>query len=361
MKKFIYTILMAMVFLSHASLASNHDKNLFQSEISVKDRSQQQWDIGVKKALINTLIKVSGNSKINTLPEIKQLPPLSSLIQSFSYQRKSIYGKLNQLHIIVNFDQLEIKKLLKNFHQPIWLNQRPTTLVWLAKQNDDNNTEIISNDTQDETIAMLDSTADRRGISVKLPNVDLDDISKISGNDVWKFNTSIINEASQRYGTESYLAVRTHFDEDQYWHATCLWVADGVNLQWTLTDKDFPDLLANIVNRLADEMAAQFVSNDHGSHNNQLLIRVTGVSGIDDYTKVVNYLHKLPQVKDVDVNGIEAGAAILAINYRGDENTLTTAIKNAIGHQLQPIDENESPNHDAVALVYKWLETTNQT
>lgn len=361
MKKFTYLILMAMVFINHASLANNPAQSLFQSEISVKDRSQREWNAGIKKALINTLIKVSGNSKIESLPELKQLPHLSSLIQSFSYRRKSIYGKLNQLHIVVNFDQLEIKKLLKNIHQPLWSNQRPATLIWLARQNNNSNPEIISKDSQDETMIMLNSTADRRGISVKLPNVDLDDISKISGNDVWKFNTSIINEASKRYGTESYLAVRTYFDDDQYWHATCLWVADGINLQWTLTDKDFQDLVANVINRLADEMAAQFVSNDHGNQNNQLLIRVIGLSGIDDYSKVINYLHKLPQVKDIDVSGIEAGAAVLAINYRGDEQNLTNAIKNAIDHQLQPVDDIELLNNDDVAFIYKWLEKTNQT
>lgn len=337
------------------------DVDLYSAQVMVKDRSTKSWQYGVKKALDEVLIKVSGNAKINDLPEVIQYhPSLKNLVQSYSYQKKSLYANENQLFLQVRFDAADIQLMLDATHQKVWRKQRPTTLIWLTMPNANGQPEILAKDQHPQYVSILEGAASQRGMPIALPSMDLNDISSISARDVAQMNVPLMNEASRRYSVDGFLLIKVTFNADQYWHAQCRWVEGSAQASWEIQDTSLAGVLASVIDRMTDEMVAHYDSLESDLLNQTSYVRVVGVDGVDDYTKVIDYLKKLAIVTGVELDSIEQHAVMLSVGYRGTEQSLVDAIAHATGNRLVQVDvsllASDSGVNDPVKLVYRWLE-----
>lgn len=337
------------------------DVDLYSAQVMVKDRSTKSWQYGVKKALDEVLIKVSGNAKINDMPEVIQYhPSLKNLVQSYSYQKKSLYANENQLFLQVRFDAADIQLMLDATHQKVWRKQRPTTLIWLTMPNANGQPEILAKDQHPQYVSILEGAASQRGMPIALPSMDLNDISSISARDVAQMNVPLMNEASRRYSVDGFLLIKVTFNADQYWHAQCRWVEGSAQASWEIQDTSLAGVLASVIDRMTDEMVAHYDSLESDLLNQTSYVRVVGVDGVDDYTKVIDYLKKLAIVTGVELDSIEQHAVMLSVGYRGTEQSLVDAIAHATGNRLVQVDvsllASDSGVNDPVKLVYRWLE-----
>ena len=127
----------------------------------------------------------------------------------------------------------------------IWGQERPSVLVWLAHEANDNR-RLVGFEERPDFISMLDKTASSRGISLLFPLLDLEDSSQMSVSDVWGGFKEPIFNASNRYQSDVILTGRliqtlptlwetqwTAFMNDQEMH----WVTQGELADIVLEDR----------------------------------------------------------------------------------------------------------------------------
>jgi len=139
--KFIFTVrnlfILLCVFASQVS-AAQFD-NPYQGNIAVQNQSENDLKT---LALEQVLIKVSGNANIVSLPESESiLKNKNRSLSQFGYKTIN-----NRRYFSAVFDKYKINDALKEMQQPIWGDTRPTTLVWLVK-NDGARRKFVSEDT----------------------------------------------------------------------------------------------------------------------------------------------------------------------------------------------------------------------
>ena len=104
--------------------------DLYRVNVAVEDQSEESRKLGVQQAFQQLLIKVSG------YPEVLENPTLLDAsknalryMQGFSYQQDGIDG---QTYLQTWFSKALLVPLLRRAHAPIWGENRPLFLTWLA-------------------------------------------------------------------------------------------------------------------------------------------------------------------------------------------------------------------------------------
>jgi len=116
----------------------------------------------------------------------------------------------------VRFNQKAVNDLLKNAQIPIWGKIRPKTLIWFS-QEVKGKRYLQSQHDQPGIYNIFKQQADKRGISLSFPFMDLQDQSSISTTDIWgNFNDAILL-ASRRYQAQSTLTSRLFKEPSGLW------------------------------------------------------------------------------------------------------------------------------------------------
>src|SRR5690606_10007099 len=127
-------------------------------------------------------------------------------------------------------DHAAINALLRSHHLPVWGSIRPATLLWLAVEEHGRRRLVSANDT--ETVAAtVVAVAERRGLPVHFPLLDLQDLRRIQPSDVWGDFRDVIESASARYNAQVILSGALARDGDDYRARFTLYL-DGNALRW---------------------------------------------------------------------------------------------------------------------------------
>ncbi|MCB1827952.1 MAG: DUF2066 domain-containing protein [Coxiellaceae bacterium] len=347
-------ILFALLSLITSAAMATDTPDLYQACVVVKSRSKPAWRVGVRKALADVMVKVSGQM-INTADNASlSQAELNSMVQRFSYQSKKQENDTEQLIMSVRFDPHAVNKILSDRKIAVWNTERPVTLLWLAVAPQDERAEIVTRDQNPQIMTIIDETTEKRGLPMAVPMMDLTDISRVTLHDVWNFNTTMVQDATKRYQAPAFMMTKVTFGDDKLWHLRSLWVMKEQQCQWELSHENLMSVLSANIDRLADEMWSIAVAQKQMASKEQQILRIIGVNGIDEFTKVVDYLKELAPVKSVAVQQIESDSVVVALSYGGDLPALTDAIISAHDHCFHQVECAKDNADAAVAMVFEW-------
>lgn len=333
--KYIRLLILALLPLC---LAAKNVGHFYIGSQQVADHTQATRDLGIQAAFTEVLIRVSGNEQVTTIPEIQ-----SEISNAKSYmQRYGYHGK----QLRVEFDSTAVNHLLKNAQQPIWTKERPLTIVWLAHAGLDDEPSVISSSSTSQLLDVLNTLSAKRGLPIIFPTMDLQDLSYLSAETVWALDQDAIKKASKRYDAQNHLVIRMEPYLGQ-WRASCLYLLDDQVLSWQVRDEDEVKLLGQVFNRMAEELLAQFVSQQGLFSAQHLYLHVLDVNDLDDYAKVVDYVRSLVPVKNVEVVQINGNDLLLDVTANTDSPGLIRSIKLAHGHKLKMLDYSDT-------LRFRW-------
>ena len=206
-------------------------------------------------ALQLVLIRVTGSDDEEHLVELAGIFPNPT-----RYVLRYRSGQDDTLEI--SFDGNAIEKLLRQTRHTIWGDDRPLTLILLAVDWGDGNREIIGSESGQQSPDVTRSidrhrllrervleTAQRRGIPVVFPLLDIEDQQNIRFSDIWGGFEEPLIDASRRYGASSILVGRVRPGGSQENRWTYIFGED--QLQWT----GGPEVA---ISQVADELAAHF-------------------------------------------------------------------------------------------------------
>jgi uncharacterized protein len=304
---------------------------LYEAEVPVTDQSTESHKKGLSSALLEVLIKLTGDRQIQDRPvtaELLRAP--EQYVQQYKYQNKAVIedGQLSlqqQLYLWVKFNESALDRALRDYAVPVWGRVRPSTLVWLVVQEGQNRQFVGLEDAEGFT-SKLTSRAQTRGITLRHPLLDAQDTNLLKEADVWGGFVEPIKQASERYGADVILTgsmENTGAGWQTHWTAI---MQDEVS-SWSASGEEPALVLNEGIDRLVDTLATRYIQTTPGSQEAGIEIVVNDVNDFEQYSKVLKYLRTLNSVTAVDVKTVEPGSVTFSLTSTGSEVAVQRSIE----------------------------------
>lgn len=337
-------------------------EDLYEAQVPVATQGEAERGRALVTAFEAVLVKVTGRRDAAAAPEIR-----AALRQPMAYVQQYLYRPLpaappdadpqappyTQL-MRVRFDAQAINRLVQRAGVPLWGRVRPTTLMWVAVE-DGGERYLLGADGHEDLRALLEGEAQRRGLPVLLPLLDLEDRRALFFTDVWGNFGDAVLKASARYQVAAVAVGRLLREPDGRWSARWSLYHEGAAEHWSVPGADRAQAVAGGVDGAADTLGARYaraVSPDGGQFAD---LAVTGVTGLADYGRTMAYLRGLDQVRELQVLGVEGDSVLFRVRIGGDAEGLTRTI--AFGTTLAPAPAMpaRTDGADVPALSYRLL------
>ena len=331
---------MLLVFCNYA-FAGN---SLYAAKVSVADRSDSEWHKGVAEALKSVLVKVSGNSGINTLPKVnEQAAEDNEIVEQFSYGESE--GKLL---LNVSFDLERVNNILTSSGQLIWGGDRASTLVWFV--NDKGENTIFLTD-QDQHSNIFKEVATQWGIDVYLPLNDLS-YNELLQMDINAPSFSVLlRKFSTKYGVDQVLFGKKDPQNSNlfYWKL----IADDAEYSWSYEGKDFDDNVRSALGHLVQDMVSRSAVYLESSLESNIRFGVNNVTSLESYQQLVNFLKSNPIVSKFSVSKVEKDIVIFDISAKGGALALGDFLQR---NESTIVSDNDPDSYADLDMVYKWID-----
>lgn len=308
-------MLLIVSLLPAVGLAEQVD-NLYQGRELVASQSQRDLLKATSQGLRTVLIRVSGHSSVvdNAGAKAAVQKPKPFLNQ-YSYERIRD-PETNQEHLFVSldFDQDLVDQLLRREGLPLWPSNRPAVLVWMVMA-DSEGRHFVSADSDPALIAALRAQAERRGLAIKLPLLDLEDNIAIRPDELWQLNPWSAKRAAQRYDADSLLIGRVSKLSNGLLLGNWLFDADGAKWRFDGSMADDQQYMAEVVDQVADQLSKKYAIVPVKMAEDGVVIRISGINDFKDYTRALQYLEGLVAVRHavpMTVDGDEMLVRLLA-------------------------------------------------
>ncbi len=302
--------------------------DLYIAEVLVNDESAPQLRLGSRAGLLQVLVRVSGHIRIEDHPVIRTaMHRPSDYYYQYSYESsehklfvdgKEVPAKLLRLH----FEPSAIARLLRDANLPVWGSNRPGVLFWIVTSNDTDRRILTETDTG-EILRGLVAQADRRGLPVIFPILDLEDKATISAAEVWGSFLDRIERASQRYDPDGVVTARIQ-EKSGRWSAKWSFLLGG---EWRSIESvafSASDLAHELVDLVVDELAARYALD---SSRETVALTIEGVSSLEDYAAVTDYLEKLTPVLNSSIVALHKDVVQFELKIEGQTIQLIEIIE----------------------------------
>lgn len=323
-------------------------QTLYQGVLPVSSQAATLRNQLANDALAQVLVKVSGNNTVLNNPTIRaQLGSAMSLMQEFGYVGAARAGSAKPWLLQVNFDPEGINKLLRDAGQPIWGQNRPLLMVWLDYEVSGHPASIIGADAGSDVSVMLKQEADRRGLPVVFPAMDVTDIGQVSVNDITTMALPKLMNAASRYTRDGMLIGRIQQTASGY-NTQWKLVVGSDQWGWNITGNNLTDTLAAMADHVADALAGRYATVITNTVQSEFTLKIVNVAEADDFVQVMNYIKHLTPVSDVELVQITGNELILKVSLRGSYESFAKAL--SVGQKMTPVATTGTPSD----RVYQW-------
>ncbi|WP_267983423.1 DUF2066 domain-containing protein [Flocculibacter collagenilyticus] len=200
---------------------------LYDAKVPIKSQARDARRVAYQDALKQVLVKLSGDYSVLELPEIKsEIKNVTDYLLKFQFKQDD-----NQQMLYAEFEVDKVNRLLLKAGANLWGTRRPLAVIWLAIEEGEQRL-TVSEDSFPILVKQLKSGAERRGLPVTIPLMDLTDISTVTITDIWGRFYEPLQQASERYGAESIVSARMYPAKDENARGS-QWT-----LEWTIYQQD---------------------------------------------------------------------------------------------------------------------------
>lgn len=324
---------------------------LYQATAVVSDESASKRNLAIKQALKKVLIKLTGDRNIANSSNINPLfERPERFVQQFRYQQADPDSRQDPeqmpvKELWVQFDEAILNDALRNYGIAIWGRERPSILVWLAHEANDNR-RLVGFEERPDFISMLDNTASSRGVSLLFPLLDLEDSSQMSVSDVWGGFKEPIFNASNRYQSDVILTGRLIQTLPTLWETQWTAFMNNQEMHW-VTQGELADIvLEEGVDELVDRIAAEY-ANTASFRTEVIELTISEINDLDGYAKTLFYLESIQAVSEVQVKHVSANEVIFEIISHAGVDAFNQTI--ALGKTLELLSNSEQLKYRLIA------------
>jgi len=316
----VYRLLISAIsFIFCFSVSAVEVTDLYQDILKVDDKSRDTRLAASRKALLNVLVKVSGDESAdqNKLAQ-KRTKNISDYMLKFEYDEKAN----GQLNLVVKFEARKINELIKELNLPLWGVQRPLVAIWLGIE-DNWRRELVTQESYPQLEQLIYDKAGRRGLPVVVPLLDLQDRRLVGIPEVWGNFSEPVEEASRRYSAERSITARMYQEPDSE-----TWILD-----WRFTNDDLFDsnrlegdkqqIVGQMIDSLALGLANEYAI-DPNAYYEQAAARLTlkGTQSFVDIELAKRRLQSLSVVTQATIMRKTAEFVEFKLNHTGSVGDL---------------------------------------
>lgn len=319
---FALAALTALSWMIAPSASAVPVDELYDARVPVADQSDAERERALREALAQVIRRVTGDRTVHAWADTTPLlNRAGQLVLRYGYESvPDADGNEPALILTARFDGRSLERALLEAGLPVWGSDRPMHLLWIALAGPAGGELLGQEDAADQLAPLLAAARDR-GLPVMLPLLDLEDRAQLRPEDLRDARTDRILTASARYGAGQIVTAwleRAGGIWAGYW---TLLDATGPVDAWTVRDTDLARVLDEGLQMLADRQAARLAV--RGLTAAQIVpMRVDGVTGLDDYARVMAHLSSLNAAQAVDLIEAEGDSLLLRLRVRGTADVL---------------------------------------
>lgn len=321
---------------------------LYSAEVAVAEQTAEERNQAIERAFAKVLVKVTGNPSIVSRPGLgtvmRQAP---RYVQQYRYRLAPAAGSATEQEqrlLWVQFDGAGVQRLLRDNGLPVWGENRPLVLVWLAAESGGKR-RLVLPDSIPELTGAVQLHADERGIPLLFPLMDLEDQNSLQASDLWGGFSGSIEQASERYRPDLILVGRVSLLSRGRWRARWSLYQDGEAIDWQADGEGPEAVAAQGISRVADRLADRYAPGASETGMSEALIAIAAVHTMADHVAALRYLRSQSAVEAIETVAVEPDAATFRLRYRGALSTLERELE--LGGLLRPDrDAAPLPLHD---------------
>lgn len=311
--------------------------DLYEVVEEVPSRGATDRASAASRGLERIFVRVTGDQNIGSNP---QLAPV--LKQAQKYLQVYRYGSEdNQLYLNLTFDPQAVNELVHQLKLPLWPNNRPGTLVWLAVDTLQGGRDTLRQEDYPEFFGLLDSLALERGLPLDFPVMDMNDQRNMPLGSLWAQDESAAQRAGERYRPDATLMGRLLQTSGQRWQANWLLIHGGRSYAFDASGSTMEEVALRGVNEAANLLVERYALRSEGSGvASAVLVEISGIRSFADYSKATAYLQGLAQVSAANVLAVRGDRLTLSLTTSTQLESLRDVL--ALNRNLQ-LQRDEGP------------------
>lgn len=348
--------MLAAILLFCASLMPVHAvevSGLYEVDLPVATQQEKERKQVARLGLERVIQRISGSTKALLQPTVQAaLQTPERYLQEFSYFLVASELPEEAQRLRLQFDSTLVNRLLRDAKQPIWGNNRPNLITWVAVENTGQRAVVNAGDSSLWQEAIQQAGQDS-GLPLLLPLMDLQDESNISVMDVWGLFPDKLADASERYRAEAVLGGRVYRDESNRWAGRWSLVFDGAPVTFSTQAGSIQQVASEALAYVANILSNHYAIDTTRESDSQLKLSVVGIDSLKDYANLTAYLEGFAVVRNVAVSRVDGDRLTLELTTESDWQTLKELI--ALDRQLQPLPEASTEFEDGlIVMPYVW-------
>lgn len=287
---------------------------LYEAAVPVASQSPRERSRGLQEILQQVVVKVSGQ---NVLPAglMQGGSRLQDMVVQFGYESRQEADE-QRLYLWAKLSQVSIKQLIRQAGLPVWPEERPATLLWLAVEDSDEQ-QVIAEDSDHVILQEIKAAAEKRGLPVIFPIMDLAESGLADYRKVAVLDPLQLAPVSEKYASQYVLMGHIQQVGKKHWRAR--WRVAGTQGEIFSTPVGpLSDVLAAAIDPLASYVASQFSSFSHRDDPQYFDVTIDDVGGAADYAKSLKYLQSLSPITRVDVLSLDGQEISYRLHTRAD-------------------------------------------
>lgn len=305
--------------------------DLFTVELPVADQTTALRLESFSEAFKQVIVKVSGSDDALASPAFERpIANSARYVKQFRYLNRSLPDDEefdgSNLFLRINFDQQLIEGLLREQNFPVWGRERPSTLLVISYDVNEN-IKLVSDDATADLVEALDRAASIHAVPVLFPLMDLEDIALVSIGDIASRQYDKIDTMAQRYAPNALLIGQIVGRSGEGWQGD--WevrFAEQI-FKWTYKASSKQAVIDQVIKHLAKILAIEYALEDHRQVEQSLLLSVSELEGIEKLIRVQEYLKSLNVVDSVRVAMISKDVVTYRLKLRNDPEDLQRLIE----------------------------------
>ncbi|WHI46006.1 DUF2066 domain-containing protein [Microbulbifer sp. ANSA003] len=314
--------------------------DLYEVVEAVSSRGATDRAAAGSRGLERVFVRVTGDAAVGSNPNVQPiLKNAQQFVQGYRYTRED-----NQLYLHLSFDPQAISRQVNQMNLPMWPNNRPGTLVWLAVDTLQEGRSALSEEATPELFSVLEAMAIERGVPLDFPVMDLNDQRNMPLGALWAQDEQAAEKAGFRYSPDATLMGRVLQASGHRWQADWLLIHGGRSYAFDTAGGSLEEVALRGVNQLANILAQRYAVSPNGQDNQlgAVIVELSGIDSFADYAKASGYLQGLAQVSSANLLSVEGDRMRLALVTSAGLSNLRDTL--ALNHKLRAQADGDAIN-----------------
>ena len=355
----VFVPVLALLGFWQPSLYAVTVEDLYTVELPVADQTASLRVESFSEAFKQVIVKVSGSDDALASPAFSRpIKNSARYVKQFRYLNRSLPDDEEfdsaRLFLRIDFDQQSIEALLREQNFPVWGRERPSTLLVISYDVNEN-IKLVSDDATADLVEALDRAASVHAVPVLFPLMDLEDIALVNIGDIASRQYENINTMARRYAPNALMVGQIVGRSGQGWQGDWEVRFDEQIFKWTYKASSKQAVIDQVIKHLAKILAIEYALEDHRRVEQSLLLSVSELEGIDKLIKVQRYLKSLNVVDSVRVAMISRDVVTYRLKLRNDPEDLQRLIEFGEVLEQEDFPQLSTQGEEMIILNYSFI------